>query len=104
MDLGHYHIQNDNAPLHIAKNFQFQFNEHRNIIKHIPWPAQLPDLNIIESLWGVLEENGEGADLHLRKSSKPLADGLIYSQNISEINKSMKEKKKTSLVSVKYFQ
>lgn len=39
-------FQDDNAPVHTAKKVQSWFEKHRNIIKHLPWPAQSPDLNI----------------------------------------------------------
>lgn len=32
------------------------FDEHDSEIEHLPWPAQSPDLNIIETCLGVLEE------------------------------------------------
>jgi len=32
------------------------FDEHESEVEHLPWPAQSPDLNIIEPPWGVLEE------------------------------------------------
>jgi hypothetical protein len=27
------------------------FEEHESELEHLPWPAQLPGLNIIEPLW-----------------------------------------------------
>ncbi|VVC27039.1 Restriction endonuclease type II-like,Exonuclease, phage-type/RecB, C-terminal [Cinara cedri] len=47
-------LQDDNAPIHRAKKVQSWFNEHQNIIKHLSWPAQSPDLNIIETIWGFI--------------------------------------------------
>ena len=31
------------------------FEEHADSLRHLPWPAQSPPLNITESLWSVLE-------------------------------------------------
>ena len=49
-------FQDYNAPIHTAKKVQSWFEEHQNIIKHLPWPAQSLDLNIIEPLGRVLEQ------------------------------------------------
>lgn len=50
-------FQDDNAPIYTAKTVQSWFNERQSIIKHPPWLAQSPDLNIIESIWDVLEQS-----------------------------------------------
>lgn len=48
--------QDDNAPIYTAKLVTEWFDEHESEAEHLPWPAQSPDLNIIEPLKGVLEE------------------------------------------------
>jgi hypothetical protein len=32
-------IQDDNAPIHTARNFQSWFEEHESEFEHLPWSA-----------------------------------------------------------------
>jgi len=69
-------FQDDNAPIHTAKKVQSWFEEHQNIIKHLSWQAQSPDLNITEPLWGVLEQRIKNR-FPSPTSLKQLADALV---------------------------
>jgi hypothetical protein len=42
---------------HTARSVLSWFEQHEDALQHLPWPAQLPGLNIIEPLWSVLEGN-----------------------------------------------
>jgi hypothetical protein len=48
-------FQNDNAPIYIAGTVQSWFEMHERELNNLSWLAELPDLNIIEPFWSVLE-------------------------------------------------
>jgi len=48
-------FKNDNSPIHTAGCFQSWFGEYEDALQHIPWPVKSPDINIIETLWSVIE-------------------------------------------------
>ena len=48
-------FQDDSSLIHTAESAQSWFEMNEDALQHLTWPAQWPDLNIIEPLWSVLE-------------------------------------------------
>ncbi|GFS64281.1 transposable element Tcb2 transposase [Trichonephila clavipes] len=48
-------FQDDNAPVHKSLCVQTWLHEHDDEVEYLTWCPQSPDLNIIEPLWGYLE-------------------------------------------------
>jgi len=44
-------FQDYNWPIQTARSVQAWFQEHEDALQHLPWLAQLPELNIIKPLW-----------------------------------------------------
>lgn len=66
-----WRFQHDNDPKHTSKYVK-GFLEMKNV-NMLEWPAQSPDLNPIESLWGILKQRVRGQRF---SSSKALFDAL----------------------------
>jgi len=43
-------FHDDNSPMHTARSAQSWFEEHEDALQHLPCPAQLPNLSIIETV------------------------------------------------------
>ncbi|GFW80560.1 DDE_3 domain-containing protein [Trichonephila clavipes] len=48
-------FQDDNVPIHTSHCVQTWLYEHDDEVEHLTWCSQFLDLNIIECLWGFLE-------------------------------------------------
>lgn len=78
-------FQDDNAPIHTAVCVGSWFEEHESELTHLPWPAQSPDLNIIEPVWGILE-NKVRSRFPPPASIKELASALVEEWHKIDMN------------------
>lgn len=64
----------DNCPVHKARVVQRWFEERREQIELLPWPALSPDLNPIENIWALIvnawEPENERTRAHLLQHTK----------------------------------
>ena len=49
-------FQDDNLPIHTARSVHSWFEEHEDVLQHLLWLAQLPDLNLMEPLVSFREQ------------------------------------------------
>ena len=59
-----YRFQDDNAPVHRAR-ITCQYKQQQNI-PSITWPAQSPDINIIENLWLRIKQKLQNNAINIR--------------------------------------
>jgi hypothetical protein len=62
-------FKDDNSPIHTARSVQSLFEQQEDALQHSPWPAQLPEVNIIKPLWSVLQW-GEKQNMFFMKSEQ----------------------------------
>jgi hypothetical protein len=68
-------FQEHSAHIHRVGPAQSWFEEHEGELQHVPWPAQSPDISIIEPFWSVLENRVRNRFPH-PTSRKQLEDVL----------------------------
>jgi hypothetical protein len=66
-------FQDDILHTHTARSIHSWLEEHEDALQHLPWPAQLPYLNIIQALWSVLESK-VGCRFHPVSSLRQVED------------------------------
>ncbi len=71
-------FQQDLAPAHTAKGTKSWFNDHGVTV--LDWPANSPDLNPIENLWGIVKRKMRDTDPTMQMTWRPLSKkpGLPY--------------------------
>jgi hypothetical protein len=72
-------FQDGSSPILSARSVQSRFDKYEDALQHLPWSAQLPDLNVIETPWSVLESRVRSR-LPSPSSVKQLEDVLLEKQ------------------------
>jgi len=67
-------FQDGSSPILTARSVQSRFGEDEEAVKHLSWPAQSPDLNVIEPPWSFLESRV--------RSSFPSPSSLKQPENV----------------------
>ena len=71
---GGYIFQDDNAPVHRARSTVAY--KTQNHIPSLTWPAQSPDLNIIENLWLLIKRKLQARKNNINSSRNSKKSGL----------------------------
>jgi hypothetical protein len=77
MGLEDFIFQQDNDPKHTSKLAKTYFEEKE--IKLLDWPAQSPDMNPIETLWGIIKGELEGFVAKNKEELKRKITDIWYS-------------------------
>ncbi len=74
----------DLAPVHTDKSIKSWLNDHG--VGVLDWPANSPDLNPIENIWGIVKRKWETRDQKMQMSWKPLSKkpGLHTTSAVSQ--------------------
>ncbi len=77
-------FQQNLAPVHTAKSTKSWFNDHGVTV--LDWPANSPDLNPIENLWGLSRRRWETPDPTMQMTWRPLSKqpGLHYTWSVPQ--------------------
>ncbi len=69
-------FQQDLAPAHTAKSTKSWLNDHG--VGMLDLPANSPDLNPIENLWGIVKRKMRNKRPKMQMSSRPLSKNLGF--------------------------
>lgn len=76
-----YVFQDDNAPVHRSRLLSAYMEE--NNINTTSWPAQSPDINIIENIWLKLKRHLQSTRNTIESKDQLIAEVTRFWQNLS---------------------